>query len=52
VIAPALSWLANFSWFVGVAAGALFYRTLTRQEQSSASAVLAATGSQGPTEDA
>jgi nucleobase:cation symporter-1, NCS1 family len=52
VIAPVLSWLANFSWFVGVAAGALFYRTLTRQAQSAASAALVVTGSQGSTEEA
>jgi len=52
VIVPALSWLANFSWFVGVAAGALFYRTLTRQAQSAASAALVVTGSPGSTEEA
>jgi NCS1 family nucleobase:cation symporter-1 len=28
VMVPAISWLANFSWFIGVLAGALFYRML------------------------
>jgi nucleobase:cation symporter-1, NCS1 family len=50
VIVPALSWLANFSWFVGVAAGALFYRTLTLQAGSAASAAMTVTASQGSTE--
>jgi len=30
VIVPALHALANFSWFIGVALGALFYRLLAR----------------------
>jgi len=50
VMVPALSWLANFSWFVGVAAGALFYRMLTLHARSAASADLVMTGSQGSTE--
>jgi cytosine/uracil/thiamine/allantoin permease len=51
VIVPALSSLANFSWFVGVAAGALFYRTLTLQTRSEASAAPVVTGSQASTEE-
>ena len=52
VIVPALSWLANFSWFVGVAAGALFYRTLTLQTLRDVSAAPVVTSSQGLTEEA
>ncbi|MBV8097910.1 MAG: cytosine permease [Verrucomicrobia bacterium] len=52
VIVPALNWLANFSWFVGVAAGALFYRTLTLQTRPAASAAIVVTASQGSTEEA
>jgi NCS1 family nucleobase:cation symporter-1 len=51
VMVPALSWLANFSWFVGVAAGALFYRMLALQARSVASAAMVVTASQGPTEE-
>jgi NCS1 family nucleobase:cation symporter-1 len=31
VMVPAFEWLANFSWFVGAAFGALFYRLLARR---------------------
>jgi nucleobase:cation symporter-1, NCS1 family len=51
VMVPALSWLANFSWFVGVAAGALFYRMLTLQARSAPSAAMVVTASQGSTEE-
>jgi NCS1 family nucleobase:cation symporter-1 len=51
VMVPALSWLANFSWFVGVAAGALFYRMLAVQARSVASAAMVVTASQGSTEE-
>jgi NCS1 family nucleobase:cation symporter-1 len=51
VMVPALSWLANFSWFIGVAAGALFYRMLSLQ-RSGASAAMAVATSQRTTEEA
>jgi nucleobase:cation symporter-1, NCS1 family len=52
VMVPALSWLANFSWFIGVAAGALFYRMLSLQARSAASAAMVVATSQGSTEEA
>jgi hypothetical protein len=51
VMVPALSWLANFSWFVGVAAGAPFYRTLTLQARSAASTGMVVPASQGSAEE-
>jgi Flp pilus assembly protein TadB len=36
VMVPAISWLAHFSWFIGLLAGALFYRRLTLGVKSAA----------------
>jgi cytosine/uracil/thiamine/allantoin permease len=52
VMLPALSWLANFSWFVGVITGALFYRILALRAGSRASSALMAPVAQGSTEEA
>lgn len=52
VMLPALSWLANFSWFVGVIGGALFYRMLALRVGSPASSALMMPASQGSTEEA
>jgi nucleobase:cation symporter-1, NCS1 family len=47
VMLPAISWLANFSWFIGVLAGGLFYRLLTLGVSSIASPAMVAAGSPG-----
>jgi NCS1 family nucleobase:cation symporter-1 len=43
VIVPALHGLANFSWFIGVGLGALFYKSLARPAAVTTSVVTAAT---------
>jgi nucleobase:cation symporter-1, NCS1 family len=52
VMLPVLSWLANFSWFVGVFAGALFYRMLASRVRTLAAPDLVVARSPGTTEDA
>jgi len=47
VMVPAISWLANFSWFIGVLAGALFYRMLTLGVKSAGVPVMVVAGSPG-----
>lgn len=47
VMVPAISWLANFSWFIGVFASALFYRMLTLGVKSVGAPAMIVTGSPG-----
>jgi NCS1 family nucleobase:cation symporter-1 len=47
VMVPAISWLANFSWFIGVLASALFYRMLTLGVKSAETPDMVVAGSPG-----